>query len=204
MLASLLYPYDADAGKLMEGWLKELEDSYHIRRYAVDGHTYLEVLNWLNHQKIDRPSISKLPPFDESSRVLAKSSVGREGKGRDQGRDMDHRAETVGRVEPEMLARQVPINLGLAAGMGPGSLFDALYEVAKIEKGAGRILEDVAAEMECAWKGYQQEKPKLRIQWGAVKFFGEGHWREKPEDWPHKEKSRQEEISAWRAPDDID
>lgn len=85
MLASLLYPYDADAGKLMEGWLKELEDSDHIRRYVVDSHTYLEVLNWLNHQKIDRPSISKLPPFDESSRVLAKVSVGREGKGRDQG-----------------------------------------------------------------------------------------------------------------------
>lgn len=83
MLASLLYPYDADAGKLMEGWLKELEDSDHIRRYVVDSHTYLEVLNWLNHQKIDRPSISKLPPFDESSRVLAKVSVGREGKGRE-------------------------------------------------------------------------------------------------------------------------
>lgn len=79
MLASLLYPYDVDAGKLIDGWLVELETKDHIRRYSVDGHTYLEVLNWLNHQKIDRPSTSKLPPFDESSRILAKVSVGREG-----------------------------------------------------------------------------------------------------------------------------
>jgi hypothetical protein len=87
MLASLLYPYDEDAGTLIDGWLKELEDKEHIRRYAVDGHTYLEVLNWLNHQKIDRPSASKLPKFDESSRVLAKVSVGREGiKEGDQGK----------------------------------------------------------------------------------------------------------------------
>ena len=100
-------------------------------------------------------------------------------------------------IDPEMLARQVPINLGLAAGMGPGSLFDALYEVAKIERDAGRTLEDVAAEMEAAWHVYQEEKPKLRIQWGAAKFFGE-HWRESPESWPHKEQARQSDRDAKR------
>ena len=100
-------------------------------------------------------------------------------------------------IEPEMLARQIPINLGLAAGMGPGSLFDALYEVAKIERDAGRNLEDVAAEMEAAWHVYQEEKPKLRIHWGAAKFFGE-HWSEPPESWPHKETARQSDRDAKR------
>ena len=68
MIASLLYPYDSDAPMLMETWLEELEKENHIRRYQAEGGTYLEVLNFLNHQKIDRPTPSKFPPFDESSR----------------------------------------------------------------------------------------------------------------------------------------
>ena len=68
VLASLLYPYDDDAKALMPAWLDELERAGCIQRYSVDGDTYLEVCNWLKHQKIDRPSASKLPP---PSRALA-------------------------------------------------------------------------------------------------------------------------------------
>jgi hypothetical protein len=74
MLASLLYPYDDDAPGLIDGWLDELERQDHIKRYAVEGATYLQVTNWRDHQKIDRPSPSRLPEFVEGSRVLAESS----------------------------------------------------------------------------------------------------------------------------------
>lgn len=63
MLASLLYPYDDDAPKRMDGWISELEREKCVVRYQADGSTYLEVCNWLNHQKIDKPSKSKIPPF---------------------------------------------------------------------------------------------------------------------------------------------
>jgi hypothetical protein len=63
MLASLLYPYDDDAAKRIDGWLKELERENCVVRYKVDGSTYLQICNWLNHQKIDKPSGSKIPPF---------------------------------------------------------------------------------------------------------------------------------------------
>lgn len=66
-LASLLYPYDDDARDLLPGWLNELEDVGAIRLYLVDGDTYLEVCNWLKHQKIDKPSGPKCPGFDEGS-----------------------------------------------------------------------------------------------------------------------------------------
>jgi hypothetical protein len=66
MLASLLYPYDDDARKLMDGWLDELESEGCIRRYVVDGSHYLEVVNWSKHQKIDRPSKSRLPTFHDA------------------------------------------------------------------------------------------------------------------------------------------
>jgi hypothetical protein len=72
MLASLLYPYDDDAKDLMEGWLAELDAGDHIRRYDVDGSQYLEVVKWLEHQKIDKPSKSRLPEFAEASRIVAK------------------------------------------------------------------------------------------------------------------------------------
>lgn len=90
MLASLLYPYDDDAGKRIDGWLAELERESCVVRYEVEANTYLEVRNWLNHQRIDRPSASKIPPFDESSRILANAreasceeGKGKEGKGRE-------------------------------------------------------------------------------------------------------------------------
>jgi hypothetical protein len=71
MLASILYPYDDDASKLIDGWLDELESRRLIRRYEVDGSQYLEIVKWLEHQKIDKPSKSRLPPFVEASRNLA-------------------------------------------------------------------------------------------------------------------------------------
>jgi hypothetical protein len=71
MLASLLYPYDDDAGKLMDVWLAELDLEGCTRRYKIAGDTYVEICNWLKHQKIDKPSASKIPQFDESSRILS-------------------------------------------------------------------------------------------------------------------------------------
>ena len=70
-LASLLFPYDSDAIDRIDGWLTELEAQGIARRYVVEGCTYLELPKWSSHQKIDRPSPSKLPAFVESSRILA-------------------------------------------------------------------------------------------------------------------------------------
>jgi hypothetical protein len=87
MLASLLFPYDDDAPRLITGWIVELVKENCIVVYQDEGQTYLQIINWLNHQKIDKPTPSKLPQFDssrEDSRILP---VGREGKGRDQGKE---------------------------------------------------------------------------------------------------------------------
>lgn len=71
MLASLLFPYDDDAKKHIDTWLKELSAEGCIVQYEVDGTTYIQVLNWLAHQKIDKPSASKIPPHTEASRSLS-------------------------------------------------------------------------------------------------------------------------------------
>jgi hypothetical protein len=76
MLASILYPYDDDASNLIEDWLKELECNNAITRYEVNGSTYLHITNWLKHQRIDRPTPSKLPEPVTSSRSQASSREG--------------------------------------------------------------------------------------------------------------------------------
>lgn len=90
MLASLLYPYDTDAARLMEKWLSDLADNDCVIRYEVSGNSYIQIKAWLEHQKIDKPSASRIPqPPAEDSRKIANVREGStaEGKGRDQGED---------------------------------------------------------------------------------------------------------------------
>lgn len=96
MLASLLYPYDDDAKKFIDKWLTELHDEGCIVRYEIESDQYIQINKWLKHQKIDRPSESKIPAFDESSRGLAnviedtrKNTL---DQGRDQGKDQGSEA----------------------------------------------------------------------------------------------------------------
>lgn len=91
MLASLLFPYDDDAPGLIDGWLAELERENCILRYRVSGQNYLQIANWLIHQKIDKPSKSKIPPFSDEYQILANprecSSEDQGSRIKDQGRD---------------------------------------------------------------------------------------------------------------------
>ena len=90
MLASLLFPYDDDAPSLIDGWLAELQREGCVRLYEHEGSRFLEMPNWLKHQKIDKPSKPQFPAFGESSRILAnpredssEEGKGREGKGKE-------------------------------------------------------------------------------------------------------------------------
>lgn len=73
MLASTLFPYDDCATSLITDWLRELEDEGCIELYAVGRDTYLQVKNWQKHQKIDRPTASRLPHPREGSRIFARA-----------------------------------------------------------------------------------------------------------------------------------
>lgn len=90
LLASRLYPYDDDAFKKLPGWISELEKQGCIRLYQVDGEAYLDIPKWQNHQKIDKPSTSKLPSFDairEDSRGFEKNSLGTGNREEEQGEE---------------------------------------------------------------------------------------------------------------------
>lgn len=86
MLASLLFPYDDDAPNLIDGWIAELVAEGCVYVYSVEGSTYMQIAKWLNHQKIDKPSKSKIPEFVEPSRNVANARGGIKDQGsKDQG-----------------------------------------------------------------------------------------------------------------------
>jgi hypothetical protein len=113
MLASLLFPYDEDAPELVDQWLEELEGRGLIRRYSVDGASYLQVCKWLKHQKIDKPTPSKLPPFAEDSTNPREASplevdLGPgSGKGREE--PLAPSASPLDAVPPENIVEKIPL-----------------------------------------------------------------------------------------------
>ena len=75
MLASLLFPFDEDSPKLITGWLSELEREGHIKLYEAENSHYLYIPNWFKHQKIEKPSKSRLPsPYDCNQKVITEAS----------------------------------------------------------------------------------------------------------------------------------
>jgi hypothetical protein len=91
ILASLLFPYDDDAPIKISEWVDELAAENCITIYTIDQSTFIEIRKWLSHQKIDRPSPSKIPPPRESSRAFANP---REGSAWDQDQDQDQGSRT--------------------------------------------------------------------------------------------------------------
>lgn len=103
MLASLLFPYDDDAPDLISEWLDELEREGCINRYQAEGQNYIQICNWLNHQKIDKPSKSKIPKFArirEDSRTVVVGVDQGVDQGKDQGGDKTSAPKKPARFDP--------------------------------------------------------------------------------------------------------
>lgn len=118
MLASLLYPYDDDSRELMDSWLSELEREKCIARYRIDGTTYIQIVEWLKHQKIDKPSKSRLPPFDEASRIVAKP---REASSEDLDLDLDLEGKGKDRKGPSATALREKFDPSNVVGLDIGA-----------------------------------------------------------------------------------
>lgn len=68
LVKARVWPLDPDVGlKDIEEDLEVLAEKGRIVRYEVDGQRYLQVTNWREHQKIQKPSPSKIPPPDSGS-----------------------------------------------------------------------------------------------------------------------------------------
>lgn len=82
------YAYDEDVTpSMVEGWLRELCIAGLITVYVHEGQRYAHLTKWDRHQKVDRPSASKLPAPDGSC-VFAGTSAN-STRPREDSRDFD-------------------------------------------------------------------------------------------------------------------
>jgi hypothetical protein len=193
LLASRLYPFDDDVPTLLPGWLAELESGCFLYLYLADGNQYLEICNWLKHQKIDHPSASRLPGYNE---ILANP---REDS-RDLAPDLGPRTlDLVPRTLDQDLANssheqsagavfELPLKDGSSYGL-PQDLYDEYVEGYP----AIKVMEQLAAMR--TWLLSNPGKRKTRA---GIKKFING-WlareRDKPDSAPRKRAPRTQNFS---------
>lgn len=67
LIAAAVWPLDDNiAAATVAGHLDDLERLGLIARYTVNGRPYLQVCGWHEHQRINRPTESKIPPPEEA------------------------------------------------------------------------------------------------------------------------------------------
>lgn len=71
MLGGQVFPGLANPREVSARALEELRALDFVDLFEVDGQHYFEIRNWLKHQKIDRPTASKLPKNPHTSGILA-------------------------------------------------------------------------------------------------------------------------------------
>jgi hypothetical protein len=79
-LRSAILPYDDVTASEFEAMLKPILNSGRLRLYCVDGQTYGWLPKFKDHQRINRPSLSRLPPFTEESAVHPESALSPHGR----------------------------------------------------------------------------------------------------------------------------
>lgn len=60
---SLVFPHDDLPTKTIVKWLEEITGKGLIYRYAADGFSWIEIRGWHKHQRVDKPSESRIPSY---------------------------------------------------------------------------------------------------------------------------------------------
>lgn len=89
LVKAAIWPLDNHVSdKRVDQWLGDLADAGLIERYAVSGKRYLCITNWSEHQRVERPRVSLIPPrtvtdpSPQPPRTVTATSP-QEGKGRE-------------------------------------------------------------------------------------------------------------------------
>jgi hypothetical protein len=98
LIKAAVWPLDTTATpNRVDSWLAEMAARNLIVRYEVDGRRYLHVSKWSDHQRVDHPSPSRMPPLPlasdsrspredpRSSRARAEQGTGKGTGNREQG-----------------------------------------------------------------------------------------------------------------------
>ena len=75
-LKSSLFPYNEDMRSAdIEKTLSEISSNMSVVFYSCNGSNYYSLLSWYNFQRIDKPTNSQLPAFDENNKDIRRLFV---------------------------------------------------------------------------------------------------------------------------------
>ena len=75
-LKSSLFPYNEDMRSAdIEKTLSEISSNMSVVFYSCNGSNYYSLLSWYNFQRIDKPTSSQLPAFDENNKDIRRLFV---------------------------------------------------------------------------------------------------------------------------------
>ena len=75
-LKSSLFPYNEDLRSAdIEKTLSEISSNMSVVFYSCDGSSYYSLLSWYNFQRIDKPTNSQLPAFNENNEAIRRLFV---------------------------------------------------------------------------------------------------------------------------------
>lgn len=60
---SLVFPHDDLPTKTVVKWLEAVAEKGLIYRYQADGFSWIEIRGWSKHQRVDKPSESRIPSY---------------------------------------------------------------------------------------------------------------------------------------------
>lgn len=66
-IKSTVFPHDDLTSKKVSDWLQIIADQGLIYRYEAGGIEWIEICNWARHQKVNRPTASRIPPYESAS-----------------------------------------------------------------------------------------------------------------------------------------
>lgn len=70
LLKSIVFPTDQCSLKAFSGWLDLIHESGMARRYVVASKPYMDIPNWHNHQRVDKPQPSQHPAHEEANALV--------------------------------------------------------------------------------------------------------------------------------------
>lgn len=171
LVQAAIFPLRELQGKI-EDLLALLTGCGYITVESVRGKSVGRVVTFTTHQRVNRPSPSRLKPhahLNEDSPT--------EGKGKEVGKE----EERTPVISPEMITRAVLTETGLA-GRDLAVVLDDICRSHLKHYETPAALRDALIT---AWLDYDVAKTSLTYTKGAAKFFGDGDWKNKP-GWPWK------------------
>lgn len=173
-----------------------------IVKYGSEPEAFGYIPSWKKHQYVNgKEAQSQLPDPSDLQSVDAfatrgervedangthgvKERKGKEGDGNGtEGQPTTRPEPAKTGIDPNMMARGLCERLNLSCQIGPGSVYMAVYDRARIEETRGGDLKRLCDRMVEAYGAWMRED--LKYRWGAARFFGEGWW-DRPETWPRK------------------